>query len=406
MDRADEQRIQRPARTQRDAHSGRYARLTQLGITHRYYAGLGTDDACPDFVASPTPPTRDLMRALGLLFRRDAAGFSILYDTARKDGLLWFLREHGGWPSGSDGVPEHWTRLSFVLALSNLQFINFTAIPADTNPSRQNLYFTNQDSHRRDARILLAPGNHVTGEALLPLAGPQIQVATPPEVVEVLARDISGEVVTRALRCVPQPPGPPVCRDFVFLDLSAFPEGRYTIEKLGLTPPWPARDIIYTVASPLPLCFIDLLLARPTALAKGIYPVENLDQPSKTSITGVRYELHFDARATHWRYYIQPPPRERLEDLAIDTMGTVPPVTFAGPVPVKLVNGHLAYRFVSEDPLGLRRRSPFHFKLKGRRAMRVAAGDDVLTHRLAVADAAQFVPEPEAAGFSDIYVSL
>ena len=410
-DRSAERRAERPVRDRdRDARPGRYARLMQVDIRHGYYAGSGTGDECPDFAARPTPPTSGLMRALGLLFRPEPAGFSVLYDVARADGLFWYLRQHGTPPDGV-GERQHWTRLSFVLSLTNLRFVNFTNIPVQTNPNSRNFYFTNQDAHHADGgRIVLTHSDHVDGRTL-PVVGPQVRVETPEGVFEVLARDIAGETVITVPRCVSQPsspPSPPVCRNFVFLDFSTLPEDKYTIETIGSASL--PREILYTVAAPVPLCFIDLLLTRPTATATGIYPVRDLYPETATTIKPLRYELRFEARATYWRYYIQPPPHQQLEDLAIETMGPNPPVAFAGPVPVRLVNGGLAYRFVSEEALVLQRRSPYRFRLKGRRAMRTVSGDDVLAQRLAVASTEQVVPQREAdasfKSYSDIYVSV
>jgi len=174
----------------------RYARLMQVVVQHGYYAQPGSDGLCPDFIARPTPPTRELMRSLGLLFQPEAAGFSVLYDTGRAEGLLWYLRQHGTPPDYAEG--RHWTRLSFVLSLTNPSFVNFTEIPVDTNPTQQNFYFTNQDAHRTAAdQIVLNQGAWVDDAALLPVEGPEIRVETPPDVDEVVVLDIAGEPVRR-----------------------------------------------------------------------------------------------------------------------------------------------------------------------------------------------------------------
>jgi hypothetical protein len=398
-DRAGERRLKRdPKARNSNTARGRYARLMQVAIRHTYYS----DDACPDFVAQPTPPTRDLMRSLGLLFQQEAAGFSVLYDVGRAEGLFWYLRQQGTAP-GAGVASQHWTRLSFVLSLANLSFVNFTDIPVDTNPTRQNFYFTNQDAHTDGPdEIILNRGARVDGTALLPVEGPEIRIETPPGVDEVILRDIAGEPVLTVARCVRQvAPPATVCRDFVFLDCSTLPEDKYVIETVGLD--HSLRDILYTVAKPVPLCFIDLLFASPTPAAPGVYPVQQLYPEHDTSITGVRYELTFQARSTYWRYYIQPqPPQKHFADLSIEPIPKSAPISFIGPVRLKLVNGAFAYRFVSAEPLRLQQRSRYWFKL--------LAADDVLVERLAVASDAQVLPEREGEAFyktySDIYVSV
>jgi len=398
-DRAGERRLKRNANARSsDTTRGRYARLMQVAIRHSYYS----DDACPDFVALPTPPTRNLMRSLGLLFQQEAAGFSVLYDVGRAEGLFWYLRQQGI-PPGAGDKSRHWTRLSFILSLANLSFVNFTEIPIDTNPTRQNFYFTNQDAHADDAdQIILNRGRRVDGTALLPVEGPEIRIETPPGVDEVVLRDIAGEPVLTVARCLVQVAPPAiVCRDFVFLDCSTLPEDRYVVETLGQDPS--RRDILYTVAKPIPLCFIDLLFSRPTPAAPGVYPVQNLYPEQDTRIASMRYELMFRARSTYWRYYIQPqPPQKQFDDLSIVRGPKSPPIPFYGPVRLKLVNGAFAYRFVSAEPLRLQQRSRYWFKL--------LAADDVLVERLAVAGDAQVLPERDGEAsyktYSDIYVSV
>lgn len=386
----------------------RYARLMQVAITHTYYSGSGPDRPCPDFDARPTPPTQALMRSLGLLFLREEAGFSVLYDEARAEGLFWYLRQHGT-PANGGGEEQHWTRLSFALALNDLSFVNFTEIPIDTNPTRQNFYFTNRDAHRASAdEIILNKGQWVDGAAVLPVEGPDLRVETPPGVDEVVAFDIAGEPVLTVPRCVPPDASPParVCRDFVYLDFTTLPPDKYVIEILGT----PARryPILYTVGEPVPLCFIDLLFANPTGSAAGVYPVEHLHPEHKTAIRPRRYLLRFQARSTFWRYYIVPQPqRQELDGLAIETTGGVPPIPFAGPTRVALVNGAPAYRFVSEERLRLQQQSDYRFRLKGR-VRRAPAAEDVLVERLSVAASKQVLPEggPEEPdrNYSDIYV--
>src|SRR4051794_14977872 len=99
-DRPGERRVRRgtTARSS-DTTRGRYARLMQVAIRHSYYG----DDACHDFIAQPTPPTRELMRSLGLLFQREPTGFSVLYDVGRAEGLFSYLRQQGTPPGAGEG---------------------------------------------------------------------------------------------------------------------------------------------------------------------------------------------------------------------------------------------------------------------------------------------------------------
>ena len=66
-----------------------YERLMQVSVRHSYYNAARGE--CADFDISPTPTTAVLMRDLGLLYRYEGAGFSVLYDETRKDVLLNYL---------------------------------------------------------------------------------------------------------------------------------------------------------------------------------------------------------------------------------------------------------------------------------------------------------------------------
>jgi hypothetical protein len=389
----------------------RAARLMQVDIRHAYYADALSEGQCPDFSVCPTPPTADLMRSLGLMFLAEPAGFSVLYDLARAEGLCWYLRQHGTPPDGGPAA-QYWTRLSFALSLTNPAFINFTDVPIGTNPIGQNFYFSNQVAHREGAEVVLNEGERVTGAALLPVEGPEVRVETPLGVKGVAAFNIAGELVLAAPRCVPVPGSPPseVCRDFVFLDFKTLPEDKYVIKvetDPGVTPV-PPRPMLYTMAEPIPLCFIDLLFSKPTAASDGIYPVDLFAAEGAAKITPVRYVLRFAARSTFWRYYIVPQPqREQLDGLAIESLGDAPEAFFSGPDKVRLVTGAPAYRFVSDEPLLLQQQSSYRLRLRGW-PRRAPGADDVLVRRLPVAAAKQVLPEGGRAGpeenYSDIYV--
>lgn len=404
-------RSKRGAGSASGAARNRFARLMQVDIRHDYYADATSEGACPDFEVCPTPASAERMRSLGLNFIAEPAGFSVLYDVTRAEGLCWYLRQHGVPPDGGEDG-QYWTRLSFVLSLKNPSFINFTEIPINTNPTERNFYFTNQSAHRSGGEVLLSEGERVDGGALLPVEGSEVRVETPAGVKEVVALDIAGFPALVVPRCVTEPGPPPtqVCRDFVFLDFSTLDHDKYVIEyrtEPGRESPLP-RPMLYTTAQPVPLCFIDLLFSKPTSDAAGIYPVNLFPADGEPSIKPVRYVLRFQARSTFWRYYIVPQPqREELEDLAIESLRDTPPAVFSGPTEVRLVTGAPAYRFVSDERLQLQQQSNYRFRLKGH-SRRARGIDDVLIRRLPVAASKQVLPEggsnePDQ-NYSDIYV--
>jgi hypothetical protein len=390
----------------------RYGRLMQVSIEHGYYGNTESYGPCPDFNAIPTPPTQVLMRSIGLLCLIEPTGFSVLYDVNRTQGLLGYLRGHGQ-------TKQFWTRLSFVLSLNNLNFINFTDIPINTNPTRSNFYFTNQDAHREGDNVVLNKDERVSATALMRVDGPDVRVVTPEGVDRVVALniggqpvyfDVGGRNVPYVPRCLPSSSKlseEPVCRDIVYLDFSTDDEDKYIVQTLdaagNILRQWP---FLYTVSEPIPLCFIDLLFTQPTFDANGIYPVKDL-YPADDSIVPVQYVLKFAARSTIWRYFIVPQPNDKeLEDLAIE-MGDGSPGPFSGPKKTKLINGANAYLIISDEPLQLRQQSPYRFRLKG--AVRhMASADGVLVARMPVAAATQVLPEGGSRqpneNYSDIYV--
>lgn len=411
-----------------------YRRLMQVSVFNSYYNTSG--ERCADFQVQPTPTSRNLMASLGLLFKDEGTGFSVLYDTKdtdvnpdtgrRENRLVSYLRlvmERSTMSPPADSsprppLPQVWTRLSFVLSLNNPYFINQTDVPIDLNPAEKNLYYTNQ--RVRDSS---PPGEPVLEPEILPTASTQVSVRMEEDDFGVDLLAISGETVTCIPRCVPvdlvkktgnpaaitckevkdySPPEKEVCRTDAYLDLSRFPEDPYTVRMVPSTSLPPPREhrILYTTSDPLPLCFVNLLLTRPTEdYPEGVYPVKNLydegSPPRAAKIVPVHYQLRFKERSTLWCYYIVPQPQSRkLEGLQINqyvpnSRASSPPegIEFYGPCCVKLANGQRAYRFVSVEPIPLRQRSPYHFRLFDHQG--------VLVKRLPVAGPQQVLPESE-----------
>ena len=438
-----------------------FRRLLRVSFENTYYNSSG--DACPDFEVQPTPATAELMDSLGLVFKDEGFGFSVFFNTKRRKSLEDYLRrqaQRAAWDplTGSPGSPpgrlEAWTRLSFVLSLKNPYFLNFTDIPSDLSPTAYNFYFTNQQAHREGGReVVLNPGEYVSADGeggspssqaseVLKVVPTQVSVPVGDDVEEILVRTISGRPVICQPRCVPRElaasasdptaitcldveehgdhGSPPdlVCQEQIFLDFSNLPEDKYVIEEVCEPASSPPRQVpvLYTSSYPAPLCFVDLLLARPRPEEPGIYPVRNLwseeeSPPFGTRIRTVDYRLRFQRRATWWSYFIVPQPQVRtFEELRIEQLGDGPwcrqgqPVEFAGPCRVTLANGQTAYRFVSRDPVPLEEQSTYCFRLWGRYEERSFA--KVLVNRLPVAPIEYLLPLRENAACRSFLGSL
>lgn len=404
----------RTLRSTTEPRSVSYERLMQVSLRHTYYNASG--ELCPDFVAAPTQSSMDLMASLGLLFRQEGAGFSVLLN-----------RNHGksdrfGRPWGSAvswvqsrralASPFHagpWARLSFTLTTKNSMFVNFTAMPIDTSASTGAYYLSNIEATQSSpaGECCLHRGPLVHNQ--LPLTGSQYAVClSSPATRQVVVRDISGEVAI----CQPaywwlNPPPPasstPCCpgpdpkesdivrRNPVYLDFSPLPEDKYSIEECAeltdchASPLQP--EVVYAYSVPAPMFFIDLLFTRPPGVSTGVYPID----PHTGTITPTQYLLDFAHRSTTWNYYVVSTAGP-LTDLQIESIAPTPrPVAFTGPTAVTLPNGQRASQFVSNDRIPLEEQSTYRFQLKGK-AGGLKTKDGVLMSRMPVASARQVIP--------------
>jgi hypothetical protein len=336
-----------------------YGALLSVSFRNSYYNLAG--QRCPSFRPRPTPATRRLMQDLGLLFRAEAAGFKVLYDTSRQAGLVEYLRRQGGPPARAGALPPPvWTRLSFILALANPRFVSFTDVPIDLDPASSNFFFANLGPHqRRGQELLLNLGSHATAAELRPTVPVQYGVAVTDEVSRVDVRDLSGEVVLSEPRCRPGPSGLS-CRQVIYLDFASLPEDEYTVQQVddGGTV-LQAETVLYTETFPTALGFIDLLFTSPDGAHPDAFPVRGLFGP-RPQVEGVDYLLQFERRALPWRYYVVPG-RTGLEQPRIEG-----PAPFLGPDPVTLPDGAAAFRFTSAEALPLLQEAGDRFRLSGR----------------------------------------
>ena len=408
----------------------------ELRVTNSYYSspnskransafGRSTKaDVCEDFDINPTPASKQLMRKLGLLFRKTPSGIQILYDRARTESLIEYLRQCGAqrtkqlkqWEAKQDkegtnwkiqpSPDPFWSRLSFTLALNNPDFVNFTRIPINNGPCNANFYFTNQRAHILSATpsIPTTAGEGELGQVLLNqdrfvraissgkkknymrVVPPSFAAPVPLSVNEVQVLDISGFPVTDAYRWHLNAMRMLIASDEIFLDFSGLPEDTYTICWTGNR-----QQVIYATPSPVPLAFIDLLFSNPSgedppgvpissslaqlpasgnvvaasrsaaADQQGVYPVRNLAD-SKCRIEPVNYQLAFTSRKTTWIYLVIQQPSDRFHKLEI-----LPHGSFKNRGPIVLERGVVAEGFESVNELPFQQFPKEKFKLVGQR---------------------------------------
>ncbi|MCR6650891.1 MAG: hypothetical protein NVV73_05040 [Cellvibrionaceae bacterium] len=352
----------RGAQNQNQPRKYQYKTLMQVDVFNTFYNE--SDERCTDLRIYPTEATQSFMQSLGLLFRERDAGFSILYNEHMEEKLIQYLRKHS--ITTTEGQLEHWSKLSFIAALDNPLFVNFTDMPFNMDLSARNIYLSNRKAHLEDNEIILNENTYVSSRysnfievipskyavpySMAPIENP----LEPPRITTITATSISGETVLISEK---QP-----SVEIAYLDFTTVPEGRYTINWLSESDVVFQKPVIYTTACPTPLCFIDLLFSQPTQNDSGIYPVD-LESP-KGFIRSVLYNLKFKARDVHWMYWVisslQP-----VENMRIKPDGGSA-VTFYGPVKGSIPTGQIAWSFLSDKAIPMQERSPLRFKLVDR----------------------------------------
>lgn len=337
----------------------KYSTLMQVEFFNTYYNQ--SEEKCADFTIYPTTSTQTLMKSLGLLFKKRRTGFSILYNTKAEHTLVQYLRNHG--TRTDSGDIGFWSKLSFIAALRNPVFVNFTDLPFNVDLTTRNIYLSNQMAHREDNEILLNEGNYISSrqDNFTEVVPSKFSVpfefevnGEPVSTNKIVVKNLSGEEVI----CESRKPAVST----VYLDFVPFPEGLYTIVWLDGDMVIFEKQVIYTASYPTPLCFIDLLFSRPTEDATGIYPVNLALQ--KNPVTATQYNLRFRAREIHWVYWVVPS-AQPVENMRIRSDGDNP-VTFRGPTPGSIPTGRPAWRFVSHQVIPMRERSPLRFRLVDR----------------------------------------
>ncbi|GAB3126404.1 hypothetical protein [Novispirillum itersonii] len=368
-----------------------YQPLFTVRFRHDYYNG--NERRCPDFQVMATPSTVTVLKTIGLAVQDFGTGFSISCPAGLLPSLIAYIervRKVGEWP-----------RLSFALVCTNPAFVGITELPLSFNPARENLYFTNRQAHQEHGLKDLQPGRRVTAASIKGVLPQTIDVKASPDLIEVQALDIAGQaVVTAPGPAYPSsPPGTGGTGGTVSVDFIGQAEGLYQLcstYDTGLirTGPWKLR----TIASPLPMCFLDLLLCPPTPGAAGMYPITR--DGDQVAVTPLDLELKFAARRSWWVYYVVPQGRGGgLSALQITGTGA----SFQQASPVILPTGDCAIPFWSDRRLPLSQQPEQRFQLSGQRDGPFFVGSDVSVTSLPLAPPAPVWPGQNGP-VSEIYV--
>ena len=369
---------------------GGYVALFEVSFRHAFYNAAG--GYCPDLQASPTASTAQMMSQLGVMMRRQSAGFGLYAPSSRVEAIARFVASQ--YTAGAVGA-GYWTRLSFVLKSANSDFIGVTRLPLSVSPMAQMLYVSNLQVTSGAHGLGLGSKPVLGREALHDLTAGRLRVAAPsPQLVT----DLSGAVV----RTVQPKAG------VADISFSGLPYGCYRIAGAGAAQPTPpARTVVYAPTAPTGLCLMDLMLAAPTADAEHpqAFPLPHPASASPASSTPVELTLAFAARETRWRYFVvsQKPHAVLADDLTISG----PAAIFTRSAEV-LPTGAPAAVFTASKALPLRQLSPYAFGLSGHRRSAGGVRDLIRVERLPSAAAAPVWPEPSGrsslTALSEIYV--
>lgn len=119
---------------------GFYQPLFHITVRHPYFG----DDICRDLQWEPSGPTRQAMANLGMLFRSDAAGMTVHYDSHRQEALALLADQ-----AGSD-IPG----LFFKAYSKDPFFMNYTDLP-DLQTDRLRLVDTSRAVPEKSGQIRL-----------------------------------------------------------------------------------------------------------------------------------------------------------------------------------------------------------------------------------------------------------
>ncbi|MDE1150367.1 MAG: hypothetical protein PW843_27785 [Azospirillaceae bacterium] len=415
--------------------AGRFKHLFSVNFFHSYYNG--NHDRCPDLQAIPTPETMELMQSQALVMRPNQAGFSVYVDEMRITWLRDYLLRQGApidnpppcatcppdEPGQSEATartlqPQYWTRLSFAVTPMVTSYVSLTAMPIDLNPTILNGYGCNNTSHRltgQDTGDIRATFHCDQGDDWQFVTRPQFPMAVPTDALCVDVYDISGQVVHCQKIRPDDPPDDYVAPHYAQVNLGSLPMGLYKLQVQTMESPPPAAEYrLYTIASPTPLYFLDILFSQPaddSQYADGVYPYPPLfstDPFDPARVGDIQYNLYFEARPTQWRYYVvSQSPGGILSDLKIEGRG----MEFVRRNDVRLPTGEVAAVLDAIATLPLKQHPPERFRLRGRRRAPDGHESEVRMDFLPAAPSTPVwpndsgtIPDPLSAGLSEMFV--
>lgn len=295
----------------------RWVVLFSVRCDHAYY--LNKRGAELKF--QPSPDTTLLLRNLQLVFRPVESGFEVYCPAGMEAPLARKLEQEGA-------------KLCFYMISSNPHFLHFTELPLVADYGVY--YFSNMTPFvLKDGTRLLHPGATASDCLRLPIRPKYFLLQTAKAVAPADIQILDDQGREKAWNAT----GLEKNTQFN-LQLSHLPEGRYTIRIKG------EKEIPLFLTSHLQTVLGVLEIHGQGApethhlIRKGV-----LQQPV--------FNIHFQNRQTHWRYFLIPNGKDRqeLSEVAVSENGEK--LAFTKPRLTQLSNGAAAYVIESEKPLPL-----------------------------------------------------
>lgn len=323
--------------------SSRLRRLLSLQLLHEYYG----DQQAQGIQLVPTVHTQQQMSNFGLRFKTlRVSGFlggMVMYDPDRSPELL--ARE--------EWQPE---KFSFLLLNENPRFWNLTHLPF----YRRGLgcYLHNLGPrHQAEGRVYLHAGERLGPELAQPVqfVPPRFVYDTggdPVDPAHLQAEDIHGRAVELAIPEAVLAIGP---QAHIPLDLSDLSPGYYRIHHGTAT-----EQRVYTLSDALPphlLGVVELYVSPPGGDTPSL--VNPQAEAPQDILPGRSFALHFEARATFWRYVLVNSRGVNYTGFEVVNSGSGEALTFGQPEALRLADrpmsqGTEALRLVSQQAVPLR----------------------------------------------------
>lgn len=304
-----------------------FDRLFHVEVLHNYYKSGKGDE----FVIEPSSTCQSLLQNYGLLFKKVPYGFLVLYEYEGDKNNPYPVK-----PIEND------LKFTFTLSLKKPYFINYSALPLDSEQD-QIYYGHNLNDNPKNSKLLLTSdmiSGYLTGSDRIYLRPQVFQYtfkSSNSKISVEIVDELNNSVYKKNVSVFEGIASFPV-------DLRSYRPGKFTLKIDGV------QELVFYADSEL--------------IGKNIFAIveifKNSSVPSAYRFTDTNnnvvektYTLRIDKRSTYWKYYITLKYNSQIapEDLSIAHPD--PLVGFTRQVTELLPDGLSAAPFLSDTELAL-----------------------------------------------------